>query len=100
MPCRTLPERRARWEELRKAIAVHERAAAGAFREVGSRVVAKLKSAEMAFHEVAHGEFFAPGAAEIVQDGSEQDDAEAEAGIDKQQFVEFEAEHRGLARGL
>jgi hypothetical protein len=59
-------------------------------------VVGELKGAEAAFEEVTTGGAFAGGTAEVVKAGGEEDDGEAKAAVDKEQFVEFEAEHYGV----
>ena len=89
--------------EAREPLAGRGRSAARALRELVAGVVAEFECAEVALHEIADGERFAAIAENVVQHGCEQDDAEAQAGIDEEQFVEFEAEHAAtfapLARG-
>ena len=87
--CCPLPVR----SELREPLAIHARAAARAFREFRAGVIAKLECAEVALHEIAQGERLATMATDIVQHGGEQHDGEAEARIDEEHFVKFEAKH-------
>ena len=61
--------------------------------EFGAVAVAKLECAEVALHQPAVREPFAAAAADVVQHGRDEDDREAEAGINEEQFVEIEAEH-------
>lgn len=89
--------------EPRATRATRARAAARAFRKFVVGRVAEFECAEMALHEVADCERLTAVAADIVQHGGEQHDAEAQAGIDEKQFVKFEAKHAAifapLARG-
>ena len=56
--------------------------------------IAELEGADAALEELEQGGAFASGAAERVHGGDQQDHNDADAGVDENELVRFEAKHR------
>jgi hypothetical protein len=65
----------------------------GAAGEDGAGGIRELEGAEAAFKQAAASGAFAGGTPEVVEASGEEDEGEADAGVDEEQFVELEAEH-------